>query len=89
MGKEAVPWFLRHMEVHSCAVCCKYQIWSSRAEPLEGFTMDKASRPGSQFTSAARVLCGLDPMTYPLSVPRRLADITLPCGPVVRINWHL
>ena len=42
MGKEAVPWFLRHMEVHSCAVCCKYQIWSSRAELLEGFTMDKA-----------------------------------------------
>ena len=50
---------------------------------------NRISRPGSQFTSAARVLCGLDPMTYPLSVPRRLADITLPCGPVVRINWHL
>ena len=50
---------------------------------------NRISRPGSQLTSAARVLRGLDPMTYPLSVLRRLADITLPCGPVVRINWRL
>ena len=49
----------------------------------------RISRPGSQLTSAARVLCGLDPMAQPLSVPRRLADVTLPCGPVVGINWHL